>query len=177
MCDSEGLRTIMTINYQIISSSVWQLVFDIVNDRTLVTDPRNSNGTRTFVYDSDPLQKSFEFSGLPYIVLEIPTVEYGAQSPDANYAIFKWKLKLIVRTAKDGSAGTRIDTGRADMFTITDSLHKTFQNLTVKNTWRNNKLYSVTLNSLGTDTIVIDQRIMYEVSFEVNGSSRIKTNA
>lgn len=164
-----------TVNYSNVESAPWGIIYTFVNNRSYVPDPRGQ-ANRIFVHDSDPLQKSFEFSGLPYIILDLPTVEFGEQSPDANEAIVKWKLKLTVRTAKDGSAGTRTDTGRSDMFTITDSLHKTFQDLTVKQSWRDSHLYSVNLQHVSSDTNVVDQRIMFENVFEINGSTRMRTN-
>ena len=163
------------ISYQNIESASYNDVFNIVNDRTLIQDPRTGTvGGRTFIYDLDPLHKSMGFQFLPYIILELPTIEYDRISEDGRYKFIKWKQAMIVRAARDGSANTRTDVGRSDILAIGDNLQTAFNSGTVKQSLSYQGISKIYLTKTGTDVITIDQKQMYEATYELDYERRTK---
>jgi hypothetical protein len=155
------------ISFSTLESAPFNAVYSVVNDRTLITNPRNNNSI-TFVYDSDPLlTKGFGFNGFPYIILELPTLEYYQETISPENRWIRWTQTIIVRTARDGSANTRPDTGRTDMFTICDSMQAAFNSIAVRQYLRNLGLENVSLDKTSTDIVMIDQKQLYESQYKL----------
>jgi hypothetical protein len=160
------------INYSNLESAAWDNIYAILNNRTYIADPRN-RPSGAFIYDADPiLTKSFGFNGYPYIVEELPTIEFSHNSEDGRYKQVVWKQKLLVRTARDGSANTRTDVGRSDIFAINDDLFQTFNSLAVRDVLARNEVSNVTLNKTGASNPIIDQKYTYEATYELTYNQR-----
>jgi hypothetical protein len=153
-------------------------IFSILDTRSNVADPRDATGARKFVYDSDPLMKSFDFSGLPYIICEYAEIDAPVhKSVDAKKQTLSWSQGIKVRTAKDGSSGSRTDTGITDMRQIVDSIIKTFNNSTIKSTLRGYDMYNVDCRIINIDSSVINQKQIHETTFELTYTTRLQVVA
>jgi len=165
------------INYTNIYSQPSINIFSILNNRTYIPDPRDITGARTFVYNSDPLQKSFDFDGIPYIVCEEAQVEFPAnKSCNMKVQTLSWFNTIIVRTAKDGSSGTRTDAGITDMRQIVDDIIQTFNSTTVKSTLHGYDMYNVECSVINIDSTLINQKLLHEVTLNVKYSTRIRVS-
>lgn len=159
-----------------IESVAYNNIYETVNTRTYVADPRDpgNTGNREFVYDSDPFLKSISFSGMPYIILELPdSVEPSQESLSSSKQRVEWKQRIIVRTVKDGSSGTRANQGRTDILNIGDDLNETFNNDTVEYDLGSTGMFHLKLVKVGFTTDVIDQQTVYESEYELTYSMRL----
>ncbi len=161
-----------------IESSGHYSVLDILKNYNYIKDPRGSSvEKRTFVYSFDPLMKSIGFSGLPYIVLELPRIEYSRKSSDGKHMFVKWTHNLIVRTAVDGAGGNLPDKGVEDMLSINDDLNETFNSSAVKNVLRDNKLNNIKLTKDSTDDFPINEKLVLESQYTLEYEMRIQTSS
>ena len=161
-----------------IESASYNNIFEFMNNRSNIADPRGGSAeNRPFIYDSDPLHKSLSFANLPYIVLEFPTIEYSRMSHDGKHKFIMWTQRIIVRTARDGSGGNLIDTGRTDMFAISDDLQELFNSTTQRDEFRLLNIKKINLTKLDSDTISIDQKQMYETVYELQYQSRLTVSS
>lgn len=163
-----------TVDYSTIESAPDSNIRAVMDDRNNIADPRGSSAShRPFVYDSDPLQKGYAFGDFPYIVLELPTIEYMKQSVDGRHSFIGWKHRITVRTARDGSGGNRIDTGRTDMQSIADDMHQTFNSRAIRDSLRNYGIIKIKLDKDSSDTLTIDQKYVYEAVYTLSYENRM----
>lgn len=163
------------IIYTNLESAAWGNIYDILNNRSIISDPRNRSSDKAFVYDSDPvLHKSGGFSGFPYIILSLPTLEYSRISEDGRFKQCAWKHRIVIRTAKDGSANSRVDVGRTDMFQICDALQQAMNSLSVKNTLSISGINNLKLTKVNNGIVILDQKMLYESEYDLEYNQRIQ---
>lgn len=169
------------ITYDKVESTAYSNMFDVVNNRSYISDPRHagntSNTIRTFVYDSDPFMKSLNFADMPYMILTFPTLESQSQSADAKYKLLRWKHTLIVRTARDGASNSTVNTGRTDMLNICDDIMQTFNSTAVKTILQGLNMTGIQIAKVSATTDVLDQKQVYESSYEIQYDYRLRVVA
>jgi len=149
-------------------------IFTILDNRTNIPDPRDDTGDRKFVWDSDPLMKSFDFDGIPYIVCEDFKPSYPLnKSADSKSQYMLWTNNVIVRTTKDGSSGTRVDAGVTDMRQIVDDIFQTLNDATIKQSLRNYNMFNIEVSVTNTDSTLINQKLLHETTLEITFGTRI----
>ncbi len=157
-------------------SAPHQNVFDYINNRSYVTDPRNTNSTeqlRVFVYDRDPFQKAINFNGLPYIIVGFPTMGQSKWSQDGKVKEIEWTQEITCRAARDGSANNQISQGRTDMLSMADDLHSLFNNNDRKKEFQDLNMFFMTLNQISDNSVTIQMKELMEWSFELTYHTRI----
>jgi hypothetical protein len=159
-----------------IHTAAFSNIYDTLNNRYYVQDPRTGTAnTRVFLHDADPLHKSIGFTGLPYIVVGMPTVEYSNESLDSLHKFVKWKQELIIRTARDGASGSQADVGRTDMNNILDQIHTTFNSSNVKTNLSNWNMKKVKAETVDSDTLIVDEKYVFESKVDVSYMVRMTT--
>jgi len=175
--------TITTVTYDKLESSAYSNVFDLINTRSNVADPRDPENkkTRTFLYDSDPFEHAIDFNLIPYIILTLPVVTYPngtkGKSLDGAYKLLGWSQNITVRTARHGSSNVSTDLGRTDMLNICDDLHKTFNLATRITDNYTMNLHNFLLTKTNVDTTILDGVEYYESEYELTYDVRIKVVA
>ena len=165
-----------------IESAAYVNLYAIIDNRSNIVDPRRKSMTsattqkRKFVYDSDPFMQSLNYSDMPYIILELPSLEYSAISTDGKYKDITWSQRIIVRTAREGASTVAIDSGRTDMLDICDDLQETFNKDSIKNTQGGNNIHKLNLTKVSTSSYVIDNVEIYESSFELKYYTRLQVS-
>ncbi len=165
-----------------IESAAYDNIYAIIDNRSNVVDPKRKGTThsttqkRKFVYDTDPFMRSINYSDMPYIVLELPILEYSAISTDGKHKDILWTQRIIVRTKKEGSSTVLTDTGRTDMFEICDDLHETFNKDSIKTTQGGYNIHKVNLTKINTSFDVIDNIELYESEFELTYYTRLQVS-
>lgn len=162
-----------------IESYAYANAYDIINDRNRVKDPRSPGSIlnlRTFVYDSDPFAKGANFSLFPYIVLELPMIEYSKVSLDGRYKHVQWSQKIIVRAVRDGASGIGNGTGRQDMLDIGDDLQELFNSAANRETFKHLNMYFTKLTKESVDTLAIEQKEVYEAVYELTYETRMQVS-
>lgn len=162
-----------------LESSPYINVYDLINTRSNISDPRDpaSNKGRKFVYDADSLHLAIDFSQMPYIIVELPTLDYSRMSADGRTKTITWRQRILVRTARDGAANSRTDQGRTDMLNICDDLTVMFNSLSTRQDFSNLRMKFVNLRKVRTDAITIDQKYVYESEYQLQYSERIQVSA
>ena len=170
--------TTTPISYTTIESSSYNNVYSAMNDRNNIADPRDPDGKniRMFLYDFDPFHLSINFADMPYVILELPQIEYIRMSLHGKRKGILFKHRIVVRTARRGAGNTRnTDVGRTDMLTITDDLHQMFNGMTQRDRFRILNMVKVKLTKISTDTLSVDGKYMYESVFELEYESPLLT--
>ena len=158
-----------------LESSAYDNIISYLNDRSIITDPRDVSGTlnRLFVYDTDPLAKGINFGDFPYIIAEYPTMEYANTSTDGKTKEINWKMSITVRTSRNGSSQGTTGVGKKDMFTICDSLQSLFNSDTHKKALALLRMFFLNLTKLNVDSILINQKYVYESSYALTFTERM----
>ena len=153
------------------------LTYDILNTRSYITDPKDATGARTFVYDSEPFAKAVDFGKFPYIFLKLPVLDQEQNSADSKHHMLTYTQSIIVRTCRDGSGGSRTDSGKSNMKSICDDMFETFNKATVKQLYRTSQLFKPILKLLNSDSGLINQKAIYETEFEISFETRFKVSS
>lgn len=173
------------INYTNIESKAYSNIFEIVDDRTKIVDPKRKSMTnasvqkRMFVYDSDPFEKSINFDDLPYIILELPVISDSPESHsvDSTKSNISWTQKIVVRTKRESSSKVDVDRGRTDILDICDDLFQTFNSRTVKDSLYGFNMKHLTISKVRQDVYAMNTNDIYEAEFELKFSSRLAVSA
>ena len=168
------------ITYSTIESNSYNTIFEYLNNRNYIKDPRNassSQNVRVFVYKTDPFHKSINFSQFPYIVLEPPRIEKINPTGDGRNKLVTWTYRIIVRASKNGASNYGNDVGFDDMQAIADDLFETFNSKARKRELTVLNVLNVNIDKINTEVLVIDQKTVYEWTFELTHSTRIYLSA
>lgn len=158
-----------TVTYDKIESHSYNNIFEVLNTRANVNDPRDPDklGKRQFVYDYEPFHLSVNFNDMPYIFLSLPTTEEVKMSHDGTRKAYNFRHRVIIRTARSGASNARTDIGRTDMQNIVDDIIQTFNNRTNRETLKGLGQDKLKLFKISTDTISYDQKYAYETVYEL----------
>lgn len=165
----------MAITKSTLESSAFTEIFNVINNRSNVKDPRNSQSTvstRNFVYDSDPFEKAIDFSGMPYIIVSLPNMVQTNHSLNGKVKLITWTQKIMVRTVQGGSSGSNADLGRTDMLNICDDLQETFNSASVLQSLQVVLANNIELEKTNNDTLTLNQRTVYESEYELKYDTR-----
>jgi len=170
------------VTYETIESQPFNNIFEIIDTRSNIADPRDVEGKkiRKFVYDSDPFSRSIDFNLLPYIIVEIPKTEDVRENTSINgeHHLFRWSHRIVVRTARNGSANQQEDIGRTDMFNICNDLRKTFNSNSIKKSLKDVGIINISLNKTSQDTLTDSSgNEIYEAEFMLEYEYRMKVVA
>lgn len=157
-------------------------IFDILDNRSYVVDPRHPKSTsniRTFVYDSDPSELSLDFNLMPYIFLDFPVVNtrLGSKSGDGRYEIIEWTQRIVIRTVKGGSSNSKTNAGRTDMLQISDDIQSAFKNMTIRRDLAVLNVRDIHIEKVNTDAYTFKERTIHEAEFEIRYLSRIQVSS
>lgn len=168
------------ITYSNIESQAYSNIYEIIDNRGYIVDPRRKSMTnatvqkRKFVYDSDPFNKAVNFEDMPYIILELPVVTGSVYSVNGKYKTMAWSHRIIVRCARDGASNTVIDSGRVDMLDICDDLQETLNNFVRREELASWNMRKVVLEKVSSNTYAIDgSKDVYEAIFDLKYETRM----
>ena len=148
-------------------------IFSILDTRANVANPRDASGLKKFVYKDDPEHKAADFAGFPYIIVYLPMYTNEGATASGKSRLFSYRKTVVVRTIKGGSGGSRTDVGHSDMQSIVESIRKTIDSASIKLTLRRALMFHVNVEVIGyDDTLVYDQRPVYETELEITYSQR-----
>ncbi len=160
-----------------IESAPHNNLIEFVDNRAIIKDPRNPSSTQTlrqFVYDTDPLMKSINFSYFPYIIVKAPSLLYSRMASNGKVKHLEFAHLIIVRTLKDGSSNVRADVGRLDLQSISNSLQLLFNTESYKQQFRDLNMRSLMLEKSASDeSIVIQMRPILEQTYRLTYNTRI----
>ena len=162
-----------TITISNLESAPYNNMMEILNNRSNIVDPKDPQGTRDFIYDSDPFMKAIDFSGMPYIILELPTHSGIKPTTDGKHEEITWIYNVTIRTAKDGSGGGTKDVGRGEYLGIADDLNETCKSLTIRDSLDAVNMPRLIITKLSSDTLSVNQKILYEGRYELQHITRL----
>jgi hypothetical protein len=152
------------------------VVYEIVNDRSNIPDPRSPTSNRPFVYKGvDPWESNFDFSQVPYIVCRMPRLNLSNRSANARTKKASWVQDIVIRTLKTGSGMNRSDAGYSDMGKIVNSLLMTFNSVQARSGMNTNKLAFADIDMTQEPIeILIDNQVVLESIFTITYSVRMQ---
>jgi hypothetical protein len=163
------------VTYQTIASYAYDDIFDIIDTRSYIGDPRDSTNIqkRKFVYTSDPFNTSLSFNLLPYIIVNPDTIDYSSVSANGKYKNVIWNMRVVVRAERDGASNSRTGIGYKDVLQIEDDLMETFNSETVKDILRGYGIYYLQLIKTNQDYPVIDGKECIEAEYVIECKCRM----
>lgn len=164
------------LSFNSLESNPYNSVLTLMDTRSNIADPRDPNGlkSRTFVYDFDPFHLAIDFNDLPYIILELPTIDYGIKNLKGSRKQISYTHRITVRTAKRGASNARTDIGKTDMLNICDDMQQMFNSVSVKQAFMNLNLYNFDLRKISVNTYSVDQKYLYEAVYELTYDTPFK---
>lgn len=169
-----------------IHSQAYSNIFELVDDRSKVVDPKRKSMTnassqkRKFVYDSDPFEQGINFDDLPYIILELPEVsdEEDSHSLDGTKQDIFWTQKVTVRTKRESSSKVDADRGRTDMLDICDDLFQTFNDTSNKDTFRGYNMHDLRIVKTDSGSYALNNsQEIYESILEISYNTRLAVSS
>jgi len=150
------IMTQNTLTKSKLKSYAYNNVFDVINNRSNIPDPKNPNNLdRKFVYKNDPWSKGSDYDGYPYIIVRRPKISYSAVSADGKTKTISFEFSITVRTAMEGAMNKFNDsTGVTNMDDIQDDLEEVFNDETIKQSLRDLNMYSFDLSTDNDDEFI-----------------------
>ena len=163
------------ITYDKLYGTPFDNVYEILNTRANIADPRDPSGERKFVYDSDPLTQNISFNFLPYIFIDSTTSPEGVeQSANGTKRYETWEHEIVVRTARQGSGNQNPEAGRTDMNTIVNAIRKTFNVASNRSTLSAYNMRNVRLTIMFSDTLTSeDNKDIFQTTLRLTYSARL----
>lgn len=144
-----------------------------------VPDPTLSSAEyRKWIYSREPDAKSSEFTGYPYIIIHPCDldIERERSSVDGRSKFVNWDIEIEIVTS-DRGYGEGDGQGLTNMDTISNSIIKTFMNITNRNTLSTNSMKFVNPTTTAVGTEVMENELVYRRSVIISFSSRIQVSA
>lgn len=144
-----------------------------------VPDPTiSSAGFRKWIYSRTPDVKANEFKGYPFLIVHPADadIDEDGGTLDGKSKIVYWNIEIEI-VCSDRGYGDNVGKGLSYMDEITDSLAKTFMNISNRKTLTTNSMAfsNVTTSSVTTD--VIENELVYSRSIILSFKSRIQVSA
>ena len=165
-----------TITYDKLETYEFDNLFELLDNRSNIPDPRNNPKPYEFVYDYDPLdsvKKNVDFNMFPHIFVG-QAFEITESEKSVNGAIKKyiWKHNITVRSARYGAGNCKSSTqGRTDLNNIGSSLHKFFNTPSIRKSFGDVKMANIrfvkTSGSIDSYNTIEYYESMYELEFSV----------
>ena len=164
-----------------IMSYAYNNVYDTINNRSNIADPKNTNNTtRKFVLRKDPWSKGNDYEGYPYIVFAFYDTkrEYSKFSLDGKHKTIGWEFKGTIRTKDEGATNNTGETNDVtNMQDIQDDLDETFNSETVKQTLRVLNMFNFDIiTEEGDEAIDGNGKHIYETPFTIKCYTRMKVS-
>jgi len=144
-----------------------------------VPDPTLSSAEfRKWIYSREPNTKSSDFSGYPLIVVHPCDLDIEKElgSLDGKSKFVYWDIEIEIITS-DRGYGEKDGKGLTHMDTISNSLIKTFMNITNRNTLGTNSMKFINPTTTAVGTEVINNELVYRRSIMISFKSRIQVSA
>ncbi len=166
------------VTYQNLFSESRNNVVALVTS-TNVPDPTLSSAEfRKWIYSREPDIKSTDFKGYPFLVINPVDLDIEAEggSLDGKSKFIYWDIEIEIVTS-DRGYGEKDGKGLTYMDSISNSLIKTFMNITNRKTLSKNSMKFVNPTTTAVGTEVIDNELVYRRSIILSFKSRIQVSA
>ena len=123
-------------------------IFNLINNRSNVSDPNDSTGNRKFVYTREP-NLSGRFAGFPFIIVPYSEYSQNDKVADASKANTMDTFEIVVMTSDSSTSDSDGNPlGAQQLADISTDIVKTLNNRTNSQTLRNNGLRNKTFPSV-----------------------------
>ena len=144
-----------------------------------VADPTLSSAEfRKWIYSREPDTKSSDFSGYPLLIINSSDIDIEKEggSLDGKSKFVFWDIEVEIVTS-DRGYGENDGKGLTHMDTISNSLIKTFMNVTNRKTLSTNSMAFVNPTTTAVGTEVVSNELVYRRSILLSFKSRIPVSA
>src|SRR3989344_5481481 len=166
-----------TVNYSNLFTQSHANIFNLLNNRTNVPDPEDSQGNRRFVYVREPRDLATTFSGFPVII--IPPIELSEDivTVDGNKATVTFSIMIRIMTKDHNTSRSGTASGASALDSISDNVLKTLNNESNRKTLRSQGMSSIKIISTPTTYEETHDHMMFVREIEVRLSHMLKVVA
>jgi len=147
-------------------------LFNLINNRTNIPDPNDSNGLRKFVYQREPLTLGRGFYGFPFIVIPLTDVS-NKRFTNGNKKKMGYSFEIVVYTSDKESDGSGNPNAAQAINAISDNIIKTLDNETNKLTLREYGLKTLDISSSPVDWDELEGKAIFMRTFTLNYSGTL----
>jgi len=160
--------TATVVNNSNLLSESWQNIYDIINNKSNVTDPTTpATEKRKWVYSRVPVVKAVDFKGFPFIVIHPSTIDFGdTQSANRQTQTVSFSIEVEVFTC-DRGFGNQDAKGMSQLDAISDDILQSLNAQSSRNTLSGNGLYFIKPNATTVSSEEFDNTLIYRRSFIV----------
>ena len=162
------------VDYSNLFSQSHANIFNLLNNRSNVSDPEDSKGNRKFLYVREPRDLGTNFTGFPVII--IPPIELDEEvvTLDGNKATVEFSIMVRIMTKDHNVPRTGTASGAEVLNTISNDVLKTLNNETNRKTLRNQGMKKIKIVSTPTTYEETHDSMMFVREFELRFSQITK---
>lgn len=123
-------------------------IYNLINNRSNVSNPADSTGERKFVYTREPNFNGRDFQGFPCIIIPYAEYSQNEKTADNSKAYTSDKFEIIVYTQDKISDSQGNPSGARQMADILTNIIETLNNLSNSATLRNNGMKNKNFTSV-----------------------------
>jgi hypothetical protein len=171
--------TATPVSYSNIVSQPWQLLYDLLNTRSIVADPAaGSAEQRKWVYTRSPDVAKLEFSDFPFFFIRNVGGNFssGSQRANGNARRVVWNAPIEVWTC-DRGFNNRAGRGAADNDTIANSIAVALNSLVNRKTLSDAGLKHVNVEVLPAVPTTYAETLVYKRTILVSFENHLKVSA
>jgi len=156
-------------------SESWQNVYDLINDKSNVSDPTTlPTQSRKWVYSREPDIKGSAFKGFPYIIVNPAVLDFGdEQTGNRQIQSVNWSIEVEVVTS-DRGFNNEGGKGQIQNDAISDDIIEAINNETNRKTLAGNGLRFFKPNVSGSVVEELKDTLVYRRSFLILFGSKKK---
>lgn len=167
------------ITYNKLERYAYDNIYELINTRSNIPDPRNRPSSQTLVYKYDPLDSvNAQINGMafPHIVLSpVQGLVASQESTRGSTKRYTWTQSIIVRSLRFGASGSNPETGMNDLNSLSDSITSYFNSAAGKNALSDLKIRNIKLTKVSSTPNMYDALEYYETEFQLTYNVRINT--
>lgn len=163
-----------SITYEKIYSQSHANLFNLINARSNVPDPADSDGLRKFIYVREP-RIGGNFAGFPIIIIPSFSVSQSNSSADASRALLTYDIDIRVWSQDKDSDSSGNPSGAEQLNLISDNIIKTIN--ANRDTLRNYGMSNFGLSDSDFDYDEFEGKSIYIREFTLTFSSRLQVAA
>ena len=179
--DTLFLRDIMTnvITYDKLERYAYDNIYELINTRSNIPDPRNRPSSQKLIYKYDPLDSvnaQIVNIGFPHVVLSpVQGLVPSQESTRGSTKRYAWTQAILVRSLRFGASGSNPETGMNDLNDLSDSFTEYFNSAAGKNELSDLKIKNVKLTKVSSTPNMYDAIEYYETEFQLTYNARLNT--
>lgn len=165
------------VDYSKLFSQSHANIYNLINNRSNVSDPADSTGSRKFVYVREPKNLGRNFAGFPFIVIPSFSLSQSNLTIDASKSTITFDITIIVYSQDKDANTAGNPSGSEQLNEISDNIIKTINNKSNRDTLRTQGMAHFEVSDSDFDYDELDGKSVYIREFTLSFRKILKVVA